>query len=136
MELQPFGVRVVTAMLGEVETGFYTHVVASGRGDAFALPAKSYYIPIESFIRKQSRGELQNNEEPADTTAKNLVRDVLQGKAGMVWRGGVAGTARWASWLVPSRLFEWVLHQGRGLYQLNADRPQQPLVPKVFGVES
>ncbi|RYO90884.1 hypothetical protein DL766_009703 [Monosporascus sp. MC13-8B] len=85
MEMRPLGVRVVTAMVGEVETEFYNH-------DTFSLPPDSHYKSIEAIIRKQSTGEMQVNNEKAWVTARNLVNDVLSGRSGQVWRGGVAGT--------------------------------------------
>lgn len=115
IELGPLGVRVLTAMVGEVETDFYAH-----NGKGFELPPDSRYKQVEEPIRKQSNGELQVNNEPASVTARNLVEDVVGGRRGQVWRGGVAGTAKYASWLVPSRLFEWALHQGRGVYELKS----------------
>ncbi len=114
MELGPLGVRVVTAMIGEVETGFYGHT------KSFALPPGSHYKSIEAIIRKQSSGEMQVNNEKAGDVARNLVGDVLSGRSGQIWRGGVAGTVKYASWLVPAWLFEWALHRSRGLYELQA----------------
>ncbi|KAK9424064.1 putative Transcription factor domain-containing protein [Seiridium unicorne] len=86
IELSPLGVHVVTAMVGEIETEFY------GKGASFALPPGSHYKPAEAIIRKQGLGEMQTNNEKAEVTASNLVKDVLSGRTGKVWRGGVAGT--------------------------------------------
>ncbi|RYP36917.1 hypothetical protein DL767_003165 [Monosporascus sp. MG133] len=80
MEMRPLGVRVVTAMVGEIETGFYNH-------GTFSLPPDSHYKSIEAIIRKQSTGEMQVNNEKAWVTARNLVNDVLSGRSGQVWRG-------------------------------------------------
>lgn len=113
IELRPLGVRVVTAMVGEVETKIYSRSQAR-----FSLPDHSHYKQIEEVIGKQSRGELQANNEKAEVTARNLVKDVVSGRSGQIWRGGVAGTAKYASWLLPTRLFEWMLHQNRGIYSL------------------
>lgn len=109
------GVRVVTAMVGEVATDFYTHSQAG-----FSLPDGSLYKQVERIIAKQSRGELQTNNETAQSTAAKIVRDVSAGRSGQIWHGGVAGTAKYASWLLPSRLFEWILHSGRGVYDLKS----------------
>ncbi|KAK6078939.1 IBR finger domain protein (short-chain dehydrogenase) [Seiridium cupressi] len=88
IELSPLGVHVVTAMVGEIETEFY------GKGASFALPPGSHYKPAEAIIRKQGLGEMQTNNEKAEVTASNLVKDVLSGRTGKVWRGGVAGTVK------------------------------------------
>ncbi|KAK6069904.1 IBR finger domain protein (short-chain dehydrogenase) [Seiridium cupressi] len=113
IELSPLGVHVVTAMVGEIETEFY------GKGASFALPPGSHYKPAEAIIRKQGLGEMQTNNEKAEVTASNLVKDVLSGRTGKVWRGGVAGTVKYVSWMVPTKLFEWGLHRSRGLSELH-----------------
>ncbi|KAI0469718.1 hypothetical protein GGR56DRAFT_662043 [Xylariaceae sp. FL0804] len=113
MELRPLGVRVVTAMVGEVDTQFYN------RKNSFSLKPESRYKSIEGIIWKQSTGALQVNNETADVVAGKLVGDVVGGRRGKVWRGGVAGTARYASWLLPTSIFEWLLHRGRGLTELS-----------------
>ncbi|KAL8382495.1 hypothetical protein RB595_006325 [Gaeumannomyces hyphopodioides] len=92
IELEPLGVRVVTAMVGEVETNIY-----AGDGAAFSLPEDSRYKDVKETIARQARGEMQR---------------------GKVWHGGVAGTAKYASWLLPSHLFEWILHRDRGVYKV------------------
>ncbi|KAF2172593.1 hypothetical protein M409DRAFT_49151 [Zasmidium cellare ATCC 36951] len=112
IEMEPLGVRVVTAMVGEVETQIYQS------GDSYKLPEGSYYKNVEKFIVDQGAGKLQQNNEPAAKTAKSLVDDVLRGMSGQTWRGGVAGTAKIAHWLLPGRLFERMLHSNRGVYQV------------------
>lgn len=102
----------MTVMLGEVESKIYT------KKRAFHLPEKSYYRCIEDIITKQSSGAMQTSNEQPDMVARNLVQDVLKGRKGQVWRGGVAGTAKYASWLLPTRLFEIILHNSRGVYHV------------------
>ncbi|KAK3376220.1 hypothetical protein B0T24DRAFT_618253 [Lasiosphaeria ovina] len=116
IELRPLGVRVVTAMVGEVETTLYAGTAAT---ESFSLPAGSHYKQVEAVIGRQARGELQTSNERAEITAGNIVRDVLSGTNGPIWRGGVAGFAKYATWLMPARLFEWILHKDRGVYDLN-----------------
>ncbi|KAJ9485201.1 hypothetical protein VN97_g8155 [Penicillium thymicola] len=99
IELEPLGVRVLTAMVGEVETKIYQN------SRPLKLPDGSYYKSVESFIVDQASGKLQKTNEKAEVTAHNLVRDVQNGRVGFTWRGGVAGTAKLASWLLPTRLF-------------------------------
>ncbi|KAL4986121.1 putative short-chain dehydrogenase/reductase [Aspergillus falconensis] len=114
IEMEPLGVRVITAMVGEVETNIY----ANANNEPFKLPSNSYYRCVESFIQDQAAGKLQTQNEPVQITARNLVKDVLSGKSGQIWRGGVAGTARLALWLLPGRLFEWMMHSNRGVYKV------------------
>jgi 1-acylglycerone phosphate reductase len=116
MELAPLGVRVVTAMVGAIGTTLYN-------GHEVSLPQGSYYKPIEEYIKKQSRGEMQAPfNESVDVTARNLVKDTLAGRRGQIWRGGEAGRASILSWLVPTALRERILHAERGLYQLKYEK--------------
>ncbi|ROV97082.1 hypothetical protein VMCG_07541 [Cytospora schulzeri] len=67
IELAPLGVRVVTAMVGSVDTQIYQKYDVT-------MPAESWYKPIEPFIRNQSRGKFQEQyNEPIDQVARNLV---------------------------------------------------------------
>lgn len=117
MELAPLGVRVVTAMVGAIGTQLYDNQEIS------SLPPGSYYEPIEDFIKRQARGEMQAPfNEPVDVTARNLVKDTLSGRRGQIWRGGEAGRASILSWLVPTSLREKILHADRGIYSLNYER--------------
>ncbi len=99
IEMEPLGVRVLTAMVGEVQTKIYQN------NEPAKLPEGSYYSSVAKFIFDQGSGLMQTNNEDANVTAKNLVKDVMNGSRGQVWRGGVAGTARLASWLLPTRVF-------------------------------
>lgn len=99
MEMDGLGVKVVTAMVGEVETQIYQG------GSSYKLPKGSYYGDVKEFIVDQGNGKMQTSNETAENTAKSLVTDVLSGMSGQTWRGGVAGTAKVAHWLLPGRLF-------------------------------
>lgn len=112
IELEPLGVRVLTVMLGQVGTQIYAN------SPLFQLPEGSPYEKIADTIARQSRGELNLNNEPAEVTARNLVRDTIDGRRGQIWRGGMAGTVYLTLWLLPTRLFEWILHLKRGVYDL------------------
>ena len=112
IELEPIGVRVVTAMIGAIGTQIYKKY-------EMTLPQDSWYKSIEDVIGKQARGELQEpKNEAIETTARNVVSDTLGGRRGKIWRGGEAGAASIGSWLLPTRLLEWALHQQRGISQL------------------
>ena len=100
-------------MVGEVETKIYANTVKAPE-----LPSTSYYAAVKDVIFKQGTGQLQAENEKAEVTAENLVQDVLRGRDGHVWRGGVAGRASIASWLMPERLFEKLLHSSRGVYDV------------------
>lgn len=112
IELEPLGVRVLTVMLGQVSTQMYAN------SPLFQLPEGSPYEKIAETIARSSRGELNLNNEPAELTARNLVRDTISGRRGQIWRGGLAGTVYLTLWLLPTRLFEWIVHLKRGVYDL------------------
>lgn len=113
--MQGLGVRVITAMIGEVDTNIYANSTVPP-----SLPASSYYSSIKDIIYDQGKGLMQKEGEKPEVTAENLVKDVLSGRDGHVWRGGVAGRAKLFHWALPERLFEWFLHSGRGVYQVKA----------------
>lgn len=112
IELEPLGIRVLTIILGQVSTQMYANK------PAFHLPGGSPYEKIAGAIAMQSRGELNFNNEPAEIVARNLVRDTISGRRGKIWRGGLAGTVCLTLWLLPTRLFEWIVHMKRGVYDL------------------
>ena len=113
--MQGLGVRVITAMVGEVETKIYDNASTPP-----SLPTSSYYASIKELIFQQGTGQMAKENEKADVTAESLVRDVLSGRDGHVWRGGVAGRAKLFHWILPERIFERFLHTGRGVYQVTA----------------
>lgn len=99
-------------MLGQVSTQMYVNKTP------FQLPEGSPYEPIAEIIARQSRGELNLNNESPDVTASNLVKDTMGGRRGQIWRGGLAGSVYLGLWLLPTKLFEWVVHLKRGVYNL------------------
>ncbi|KAH7019737.1 putative short-chain dehydrogenase/reductase [Ilyonectria destructans] len=116
IELDPLGVRVVTAMVGAINTQIYAE-------SDIMLSTDSWYKPIEEIIKKQAQGVMQEpNNESVEITARNIVQDTLRGRRGKIWRGGEAGTASVGSWLFPTRVVEWILHRQRGLSQLRRVR--------------
>jgi 1-acylglycerone phosphate reductase len=106
-------VRVITAMVGEVETKIYDNTRATP-----TTLAGSFYTAIKNIVFQQGTGKMQKENGEAEVTAENLVRDVLSGKEGHVWRRGVAGRARYLHWMLPERFLEFFLHANRGVYQL------------------
>ncbi|KAL1861648.1 hypothetical protein Daus18300_008764 [Diaporthe australafricana] len=112
IELEPLGIRVMTIMLGQVSTQMYANT------PPFHLLEGSPYEKIAGTITRSSKGDLNLNNEPADVVARNLVRDAISGRRGQIWRGGLAGTVYLTLWLLPTRLFEWIVHLKRGVYDL------------------
>lgn len=112
IELEPLGIRVMTVMLGQVSTQIYANT------PPFHLPEGSPYEKIAGVIATQDKGELNSKNESAEIAAKNLVMDTIKGRSGKIWRGGLAGIIWLTLWLLPTRLFDWILHLNRGVYDL------------------
>lgn len=117
-------------MVGQVSTQLYDNA------PDVTLPKSSWYRLVEGVIKKQSRGEMQLNNEPVEKTARNLVQDTMGGRSGKIWRGGEAGTASVGSWLLPTRVLEWILHQGRGISELKNRKQRLSISEDEVGVGS
>ncbi|KAJ6599782.1 hypothetical protein DFH09DRAFT_1503949 [Mycena vulgaris] len=96
LELAPFGVSVLTVMLGGVATVFIANEAPR------PLPSGSRYASIGDTILLWARekGGLAGMMPP-ERLAEELVPDLLaSGKSGTVWRGSNAGLVRFvAGWL-------------------------------------
>jgi short-subunit dehydrogenase len=103
LELAPFGVRVLTIVTGIVATSFKANV------PTVVLPDSSLYKPVASKIEGISNGSNIKNPMASDVYAEAVVKDVIGGKTGQVWRGGDARLAKFAKsffpqWLMVSHL--------------------------------
>lgn len=81
--MAPLGVRVVTVILGGVET---TGNNPDNRKD-LVLPANSYYQKIAAIINRHQKGLIHTNKQNVDVAARNVVDDVLSGSSGFIRRG-------------------------------------------------
>lgn len=101
LELKPLGIQVITAMVGMVESKFHDNL------DEPQLREDSLYKPAEKSIKMSSTpgaGLLQQYEMSQEKFSVNLVDDILAGKTGKVWRGGMASMSWFMSWLLPGWL--------------------------------
>ncbi|RYP01783.1 hypothetical protein DL764_006070 [Monosporascus ibericus] len=114
VELEPLGVRVVTALIGAVDTQIFDN----SHPDSFNMPSDSYYQPIRQFIVDQREAKKQPKMEHVDVTARHLVNDVLGGAKGLIWRGAASTDAKWLSWLLPTWALEMATNGTRGLSEL------------------
>jgi 1-acylglycerone phosphate reductase len=112
MELAPFGVNVITAMIGLVSTNFHPNSLD------FQLPKDSMYKSIEQHIADENSGKHNPPGMDVNVLAKNLVDDILKKKTGQIWRGKSASAVKWASTFVPSRTFDGMVANGRGIDEL------------------
>ncbi|EEA25547.1 hypothetical protein TMatcc_006222 [Talaromyces marneffei ATCC 18224] len=114
LELSPLGVRVITAMVGAVNTQFF-----ADRRD-LTLPAESFYQPIHDKIARENKG-LQyttSMKQDVDVFAKNLVNDVVGGKSGLVWRGKSSSMSWLACAVVPGSVLTSMMNGNKGLDEL------------------
>ncbi|KAJ5371337.1 Short-chain dehydrogenase/reductase SDR [Penicillium cataractarum] len=88
LEYAPFGVRVVTVVTGAVETNIMSH------GDGFALPDGSMYRPVFKNIEDVARGKSLSSWLPVETYAERVLKDLMGGAHGKIWRGGLSSTMR------------------------------------------
>lgn len=89
--MAPLGVRVVTVVLGGVET---TGNNPDNRKD-LELPANSYYEKIYAAINRHQKGLIYNNKQNVDVAARNVVNDALSRGAGFVRRGQASSLSWW-----------------------------------------
>jgi len=115
IELSPFGVKVLTVMVGSISTKFHEN------NPPFHLPVESLYRPIEHAIVDSDSGK-HSPEGPegmnVNVFAEHLVADVLGGKTGQIWRGKMASMTRWVSTWVPWGLLDGMVTKGRGVDEL------------------
>lgn len=106
----------MTVMIGAVKTPIFLN----SHPGPLQLPAESYYKPARQFIEDQYHGKLHPpSQQPADLIARNLANDILGGAKGVVWRGALASTINWATWVLPAWAMELLLNGGRGLREVS-----------------
>ncbi|KAI1349900.1 putative short-chain dehydrogenases/reductase [Xylaria sp. FL0043] len=114
LEMAPLGVRVVTVILGAVET---TGNDPTLKGE-LELPASSYYQKIRNIINRHYRGEIFTKKQNVDVAANNVVSDVLKGGSVFI-RRGEASTISWISTtFLPHGLFTSMINRDAGLSEL------------------
>jgi NAD(P)-dependent dehydrogenase (short-subunit alcohol dehydrogenase family) len=114
LEMAPLGVRVVTVILGGVET--------SGNNPLnipdLELPSNSHYQKITSIIDRHKKTEIHPNKQKINTAATNVVEDVLMGRGPFI-RRGQASTLSWiCNTFLPYRLFVWMINRDSALGQV------------------
>lgn len=90
--------RVITVQTGVVESEFFEGL----RG--FSLPENSYYRPIEEQLRRRAEGEAGYKAMRTDLYAEQVVKDIISGKTGKLWRGTMAAPVKYLMWWLPTWL--------------------------------
>lgn len=125
-ELRPFGVRVMVAMAGTVQSN-----IANGKKKV-GLPEGSLYARV-SYLFEQRKGFSQQvQSRPMETSAfaKRLVDEASKGEVAPIWRswfgrpdwfwcGGQSSVVYWSSWL-GEWSFDWGTWRQSGLSKLEA----------------
>ncbi|KOC12387.1 oxidoreductase, short-chain dehydrogenase/reductase family [Aspergillus flavus AF70] len=95
LEVQPFNIRVISLVTGAVATNVMSH-------SNMNLPENSLYQKALPEIQTRGVGdEVSNKSTPADF-AREVVKDVLGGAAGPVWRGSMASMVKFISRYMPT----------------------------------
>ncbi|KAJ5693049.1 1-acyl dihydroxyacetone phosphate reductase [Penicillium macrosclerotiorum] len=115
LEMAPLGVRVVTVILGGVET-------SGNNPDNIAdleLPPNSHYRKITTVIDRHKKTQVHPNKQNVDTAAKNVVEDVLYGKGPFI-RRGQASTLSWlCNTFLPYGLFTSMINKESALDEID-----------------
>jgi len=109
VELEPLGVRVVTSICGSADTPMF-----SKPGGPMALPDTSYYHGVQDTAWKE-RMDHQRQATNIDVLAGKLVKDIIAGTRGVIWRGAFAPSVWWASFLNITWLLDRLINSARGL---------------------
>ena len=98
LELKPFGVRVVTAIVGIIKTQFFENLPSA------KLLDDSIYLPIKDGFEGLATGESvdQTKATEAIEFARRLVGDVERGASGKVARGYMSTLLTFATAYVPT----------------------------------
>ena len=112
LELAPFGIKVITAMLGVVKSNLITN------SPDIHLPPESMYKPVEQQIREANSGSNVPKGMDPNKFADQLVEDILNGKKGRIWRGNMAHVVKWASSYLPTGVFDGLISDGMGFDEL------------------
>ena len=98
LELAPFGVTVVTGMLGRIQSNIYHNDTWKG------LPESSRYQSVEPQMAKGADGNIGPKPEDAHEFAQRFVSDILGGASGQIWRGAKAQTVRAVGYHAPAAI--------------------------------
>ncbi|OKL64611.1 hypothetical protein UA08_00567 [Talaromyces atroroseus] len=117
LEMAPLGVRVVTVILGGVQTsGNDPKNIAD-----LELPPNSYYRKITAVIDRHKKTMVHPNKQNVDVAAKNVVEDVLSGRSNFI-RRGQASTLSWiCNTFLPYGLFTWMINRDSALGEIGLE---------------
>ncbi|KAI1131763.1 putative short-chain dehydrogenase/reductase [Nemania abortiva] len=121
VELEPFGVRVATALIGSVDTNIFVN----SHPEALRMPSDSYYEPIKQYLVGARDGKMQTGEN-VDVTARAILDDALGGTKSFIWHGTTSWTCRWFSNWLPLWLLDRLNNGARGVAELREYYAKKP----------
>lgn len=96
-ELKPFGVKVLTVIVGAIKTNIFTN------GPGYELPKGSRYEPARKEIAARISGhDVESRLGSPEDFARNLVGDIVRGASGTIGRGPMSSFIRFATAIFPS----------------------------------
>ncbi|KAF3386449.1 NADPH-dependent 1-acyldihydroxyacetone phosphate reductase [Penicillium rolfsii] len=111
LELQPFNIRVISLVTGLVATNVMSH-------SELTLPEDSLYQKALSEIQLRGVGKDVSNKSAPAAFAREVVKDVLGGATGPVWRGAMASMVKFMSTYMPTSVLDRAMKRGTGLDKL------------------
>ncbi|KAJ4419044.1 hypothetical protein N0V82_005167 [Gnomoniopsis sp. IMI 355080] len=112
-ELAPFGVRVATVIVGGVKTNIHQN------SPQHQLPPGSLYTPVAEKISDRATGkDINVRMDDPHVFAKRLVKDLLDGASGKIYRGNISSTMGFLAWFLPSWVMDRFAVMGTGLDSL------------------
>ncbi|KAI0444047.1 putative short-chain dehydrogenases/reductase [Xylaria telfairii] len=114
IEMAPLGVRVVTVILGAVETPGND---PSTKGD-IQLPANSNYQKIRDVINQHYKGLVFTKKQNVDVAANKVVNDLLKSSSIFIRRGEASTISWYSNTFLPHAWFTSTINSGSGLAQL------------------
>ncbi|KAI9148363.1 NADPH-dependent 1-acyldihydroxyacetone phosphate reductase [Paramyrothecium foliicola] len=109
IELEPLGVRVVTVMVGSLDTPIF-----GKPGGKMDLLKTSYYYGIEDHAQRQRMAH-QGESMPVEPFARQLVKEILGKHKGPIWLGTYAAIVRFATWACPKWYVDMSSNSDRGI---------------------
>ncbi|KAH9892279.1 putative short-chain dehydrogenase/reductase [Xylariomycetidae sp. FL2044] len=123
VELEPLGVRVVTSIIGAVDTP----ILDNSHPGPFQMPPDSYYQPIRPVILDIRAGKKAPELTDVDVLARQLVGDILGGAKGPIWRGSTSTVCRLLSNWLPDSWLDYLNNGARGIAEIRSFYSGRPV---------
>lgn len=95
VELAPLQVKVLTVVTGSIETNIQANSPEP------KLPEDSKYLAAAGYLSKSHSDQTTFRRDKPDIFAKSVIRDILHGTTGKVYRGPHSSIVRYVQPLMP-----------------------------------